>query len=191
MKDEIVPAEHAHWAPIPLGQDPEVIRQQYAAAFSATTPSADVYAAAIAGVATQLQESPGDGTVNLAAWARVRTPNEIDVLGYATLRVSPLAEGATRDDVLAMLTDGQELYTEPLVGDLATSSGDALTVRVRPLVRAEDGQVEVHQVNAVVWARPEHQAVFTLTSYETDLVEAVPAGDLLDELAVGIAGMEP
>lgn len=191
MKDEIELAEHAHWAPIPLTEDPEVIRQRYAEAFASPDLDADAAAAAIAGIAAQLQLPADDGSVNLAAWARVATPNELDVRAFATLRVVPLAADATREDVLALLTEGQELFQDPLVADLETASGAALSVQMRPLVLADDGQSQVHQVNAVLWSRPTHQALFMISSYETDLVEAVPAADLLDELAAGCTGMAP
>lgn len=189
MNEELELGEHAYFAPIPLDQDPEVIRQQYASAFASTTPDSDAVAAAIAGIASQLQAPTTDGAVNLAAWARVGTPNELDVRSFATLRVVPLEEDARDEDVMALLLEGQELYQDPAVETLPTRSGDALSVRVRPLVRADDGQIEVHQINAVLWSRPGHQALFMLSSYETDLVEAMDAGDLLDELAAGIEGM--
>jgi hypothetical protein len=189
MNEQIELGEHAHWAPIPLHEDPDVIRQRYASAFADTTPGADAVAAAIAGVATQLQAPTVDGAVNLAAWARVGTPNELDVRSFATLRVVPLEDDASDEDVMALLVEGQELYQEPAVETLATLSGDALSVRVRPLVPADDGQIEVHQINTVLWPRPAHQALFMLSSYETDLIEATEAATLLDELAAGIAGM--
>ncbi len=188
MNEHIELGEHASWAPIPLHEDPEVIRQQYASAF-AETPHADTIAATLAGVASKLQVPTDDGTVNLAAWARVGTPNELDVRSFATLRVVPLEEDATEQDVITLLLEGQELYQDPDVETLETRSGEAMTVRVRPLVRTDDGQIEVHQVNTVLWPRPAHQALFMLSSYETDLVEATNAADLLDELAAGIGGM--
>lgn len=189
MNEQIELGEHAYWAPIPLQEDPEEIRQRYASAFASSTPDADAVAAAIAGVATQLQAPTTDGTVNLAAWARVGVPNELDVRSFATLRVVPLEQDARDEDVLTLLVEGQELYQDPGVQTLATRSGDALSVQVRPLVRTDDGQIEVHQVNAVLWPRPTHQALFMLSSYETDLIEATEAAPLLDELAAGIVGM--
>ncbi|MCD9199315.1 hypothetical protein [Aeromicrobium wangtongii] len=189
MNEHIELGEHAYWAPIPLDEDPEVIRQRYAAGFTSSTLDADAGAAAMAGVAAQLQAPTADGTVNLAAWARVGVPNELDVQAFAALRVVPLEEDARDEDVIALLTEGHELYQEPVVETLSTRSGDALSVRVRPLVHAEDGQIEVHQINTVLWSRPQHAALFVLSSYETDLVEATAAAILLDELAAGIGGM--
>lgn len=189
MNEHIEPAEHAHWAPIPLGAEPEEIRTRFAAAFASQTYDADASAAAMAGVAAQLQAPTSDGTVNLAAWARVGTPNELDVQGFATLRVVPIESGASADDVLGLLLEGQDLFQEPAVTTIGTASGEAVSVQLRPLVPGADGQTEVHQVSAVLWSRPAHRALFVLSSYDLDLVEATDAARLLDELAVGIAGM--
>lgn len=189
MNEQIEPAEHAQWAPIPLGVDPEEIREQFASAFASSSYDADASAAAMAGVAAQLQAPTSDGAVNLAAWARVGTPNELDVRGFATLRVVPLEADASHDDVMALLLEGQELFQEPATTTIGTQSGDAVSVQLRPLVHTADGQVEVHQVSAVLWSRPTHQALFMLSSYDVDLVQATDTAVLLDELAVGIAGM--
>jgi hypothetical protein len=190
MDEQIELTEHARWAPIPLGVDPEEIRTQLAGAFAgAASYDADAGAAAMAGVAAQLQAPPSDGSVNLAAWARVATPNELDVLGFATLRVVPLEPDASHDDVMALLLAGQQLFQDPAVTTISTRSGDAVSVQLRPLVDGPDGQVEVHQVSAVLWSRPTHRALFMLSAYDLDLVEATETAELLDELAAGIAGM--
>jgi hypothetical protein len=189
MNEQIELGEHAQWAPIPLGVDPDEIREQLAAAFASSSYDADAAAAAMAGVAAQLQAPTSDGAVNLAAWARVGTPNELDVRGFATLRVVPLEAGASDDDVMALLLEGQELFQDPAVTTISTRSGDAVSVQVRPLVHTAGGQVEVHQVSAVLWSRPSHQALFMLSSYDVDLVEATDTAVLLDELAAGISGM--
>jgi len=191
VNEEIEFGQHARWLPIPLGVDPEEIRRELAAAFAPTTPDADTYAAAVAGVATRLAADADPATPTLAAWALVRTPNEIDVCGFATLRVTHVGPDTTDDDALAAVTGAMEVIAEPLTQRIQTLSGEALSLRVRPLVRPDDGPTQVHQLNAVLWVRPQHQALFVLSQYETDLAQAVPAADLLDELAAGFAGMQP
>lgn len=194
MTGDIESTGHRNWVPIPLDVAPDAVHAQLLDRFSgagADDRVADT-AAALTGAANQLlaanEQSRADGVQNLAAWALVGDDDILDVHGFATLRISPLEEALSDEAYVRLLTDGETLFQPPLVETMETMSGDAISLRFRPMFD-DSGESQVHQVSAVLWPRPEAEALYTLSSYSTDLVEAAEAGDLLDELGAGFKGL--
>lgn len=191
MYDDIEATGHQYWIPIPLDVPPDALYQLLLERFAGSGSENDVAnsASAMIGVANELRrEGQDDGLGNLAAWALTRQPDKLDLGGFAALRVSSTEEGWTDDDCVHEVIAELPLYQDPVVERMETMSGEALSVRYRPMVE-QDGETQVHQVSAVLWPRLDERLVFTLTNYSFDLVEAAEVGDRLDELGAGIKGL--
>lgn len=191
MTDFIEVTGHELWVPIPLDRDPDEVHDQLSDRFGPGDPAAD-NAALLSGVARRLAEADDGagrtGVHNLAAWALVTQPDELVVRALATLRAVLLEPGVTAEEVVRGLAGDEPLFEAPAVRPIDTRSGEALTVRLRPMV--DEGPVpQVHELAAVLWARPEVEAWHVLSTYSTDLVEAREVGELLEELAAGIEGL--
>jgi hypothetical protein len=182
---------HELWVPIPLDLGPEELYEQLLDRFGRDAATAD-NAAAMAGAARQLVEANAHAeethSQNLAGWALVSAPSSLSVRAFATLRGATLDPGTTPREVVDQLTEGETLFEDPVLRPLETRSGDATSIRARPMVDV-DGASRVHELTAVVWSRPELSAGYILSTYSTDLVEAREIGELLDELAASIAGL--
>lgn len=176
---------HARWVPIPLDQEADAVHDALVKRFG---PSAEDSASAMTGVVRQLQQANAatadDGLINLAAWALVAEPGVLDVQAFATLRAIGITDDLTQAESVEAVVADAVLFQAPVVETMETMSGDATSLRFRPM----DGD-EVHQIMAVLWTRPASNALYVLSSYSTDLVEAAEVGDLLDELGAGIGGL--
>ena len=191
MEDGIDVEGHPLWVPVPLHLSPDELRAELVGRYAGSLPDEDLDSVADGLVAVSrrlVEDEPTDGSMNLAGWALVAHPDGLEVRAFATLRVVPLEPSADLAAAVDRLLDGQELFQPPQAGTVETRSGPAATVRFRPIVE-EDGQTEVHQVSAVLWARPARLALFLLSTYALDLREAEDAGDLLEELAAGVGGL--
>ena len=187
MKDEIEVAEHPRWVPVPLDQDPESTRQHWEGVAEGAPDPAGV-GAAMASVVRQLQTSDDPNVVPLAAWALLEPTGALDVSGFAVLRLMPVEPTADEDSVVRDLVSGTPVFSDPLIGQVETRSGTAVSVRLRPMVEV-DGRPEVHHLVTVLWVRPSHQALFTLSHYGTDLTASLETADLVEELASGVDGL--
>jgi hypothetical protein len=191
MTDFIDAAGHSLWVPIPLDRDSETVHAELLARFGADDPTAD-HAALIAGVARQLTEGNDvveqDGVQNLAAWALLQRPEELVVRALATLRVVLLETEVAAEEVVRELSGAETLFEAPALRPVDTRSGEAVSVRLRPMVE-EAGASRVHEVSAVLWSRAEQSAWYLLSTYSTDLVEAGEVHALLEELAAGLEGL--
>ena len=187
MKDEIEVAEHPRWVPVRLDQDPETTRRHWETVAEGSDDPAGV-GALMASVVRQLQTSEDPNVVPLAAWALLEPTGALDVSGFAILRLMPVEESADEDSVVRDLTAGTPVFSEPVIGSVETRSGVAVSVRMRPMV-AVGGQQEVHHLTTVLWVRPRHQALFSLSYYGTRLTDSLESADLLEELAAGVDGL--
>ena len=194
MKDEIEVTGHPRWVPVPLGLGPSALmehlrpRLEELGTAYADPEVAETAAEALVGAARRLESTPPeDGGLNLAAWgllgdaARSQPP----IAAIAALRALPIAAD---QDIVALLAEGMRLHLDPILGVLETTSGEARTIRLRPMVEVT-GETRVHQLTAVVWERPEVGAAVVLSSYGEDLADATEAGDLLEELGRGVDGL--
>ncbi|MGI9155900.1 MAG: hypothetical protein ACR2FG_04595 [Marmoricola sp.] len=192
MYDDLEATGHKYWIPIPLDVPPDALYQHLLERFRGTASEDSVAnnASAMMGVANELRDprNTEESTQNLAAWAMVREPDALEVHGFATLRASVIERGTTTDECIRGLMEDQPLYQDPVVMTMETMSGDATSLRYRPMVE-DQGETQVHQVTAVLWPRPDERLLFTLTNYCLDLVEAAEIGDRLDELGAGIKGL--
>jgi hypothetical protein len=180
---------HELWIPLPLEGPSEVVTQQLTQRFGDDDSVADQIAL-LTGVVTQLQQAndQDEGVLNLAGWALVRRPDQLDVRTLATLRAVAVDEGTTAEEVGRGLAAGSTLFEEPTLTEVETMSGDALGIRLRPMVEEGDS-TQVHEAIGLVWLREGDQVCFLLSTYVDDLVEALEIGDLLDELGAGIKGL--
>lgn len=190
MNSNIDVTGHRYWIPIPLDVTPENLFKSLMERFGATfVIGLDANVAAVVGAARLLQQTNvavgDDGLLNLAGWALTHDPDGLEFWAVATLAVTSMQADATADDCVNAVIGDQQLFQTPVVETMETMSGDAISLRYRPMV--EDNQV--HQSTAVMWLRPEQQALYLLTNYCTDLVEAGEIGDLLDELGAGVKGL--
>jgi hypothetical protein len=184
---EIVVADHPRWLPLPLQEAPDWFVGAVVAEFGDDAQEA---AAVVASVMHSLATPPTDGSEHLAAWALMGEGDTFTPRSFVTLRVVPHEDGAPTDagSLLTLLTGGETLFSAPLENPLETASGAATWWRLRPMVEVA-GEVQVHQLDAVLWSRPERQAHFVLSHYGSDLVGACAAGDLMLELAAGVSGL--
>lgn len=191
MNDVIEAAGHELWLPIPLDRDAEAMYDELVRRFGDGDEAAD-HAALLAGVARQLADANADaastGMQNLAGWALLERPDALAVRALATLRVVLLESDITAEEVVRELSGGDTLFEAPVSQPMDTRSGEAVNVRLRPMVD-EAGASRVHEVAAVLWPRPEQEAWYILSTYSTDLVEAAGIGELLEELGAGIEGL--
>jgi hypothetical protein len=190
---EIEATGHELWVPVPLDCDPEGLQQRLVDRFDADPEGTVVdHAAMVAGVARRLIDanasSEETAIMALAAWALVEEPDTLRVRAFATFRVAVMDPGTTADEVARGLVGTDPMFQEPVSRTLDTLSGEAVSMRIRPMVD-EDGASRVHELAAVLWSRPETGAWYVLSTYSLDLVEAAEVGELLDELAAGISGL--
>lgn len=151
---------HELWLPIPLEGDPEWLHEELVRRFGDGDETAD-NAALVVGAALQLGEANLEadrtGMQNLAGWALLDQPDQLTVRALAALRVVLVEGDLTAAEVLAELSGGETLFESPVSQPMDTRSGEAVTVRLRPMVE-EAGTSRVHEIAAVLWPRPEHQA---------------------------------
>jgi hypothetical protein len=190
---EISARGHARWLPLPLEGD--VDAQATAAACDLTAQQAgervDHVAALIAGTARvvrrQADEMLRDGIPTFLAWSLLPGPGVLEPGPVALLRGFPLAADATDDEVVTTVVDpAAERHGDIDVDRMDTASGQALTVRWRPVVRAEDGTRLVHEQRAVLWPDRSKEALLVLSLYAVDLVEGGSAAEPLTELATTV-----
>lgn len=189
ISDDLIVGGHELWVPIPLDGDPDDLHEQLLDRFG-TDDAAAAAAALLTGVARQLGDArqPAAGRpVQLAAWGLLSEPQTLDVRALATLSLA-FADTAEAADVVSSLAEGETLFEDPDTQPIDTRSGEAISVRLRPMVD-DDGTTQVHEVVAVLWARPDDSAWYILSTYVDDLVEAREIGDLLEELAAGVEGL--
>ena len=164
MNDVIEAPGHDLWVPIPLDRTPEAVQQQLLDRFGDDDETAD-NAALLAGVARQLAETNEQaeqtGMQNLAAWGLLVDPGTLVIRALATLRVALLEPDTTAEEVVRGLSGAETLFEEPLTHPMETRSGEAVNVRLRPMVE-EAGSSRVHEVAAVLWPRPELEAWYIL-----------------------------
>lgn len=186
MSEFIEASSHPLWLPIALDRTAEDLQESVVDRFG---PGSEDVAAAMAGVAHQLREAGGtvadDGMVNLAAWALLVEPEVLDVRAFATLRAIGIVDDITQQEAVDAVIGDATVFQAPQVETFETLSGDATSLRFRPMV----DDAEVHEVLAVLWPRPQSHALYVLSTYSTDLVESADIGDLLDELGAGIQGL--
>jgi hypothetical protein len=192
VKEYIDVDGHPLWKPIPLDVTPEELGDSLRREYTGTAPDVELETnvAAMVAVSRQLRTPDAEDGMNLAAWALVEDPGTLSVRDFAALRVAELDAATTTKDAVAGLTEGHSLFQEPVVEALETASGEAVAVRFRPMVQ-EEGEVRVHQVTAVLWLRPEHLALFMLSTYAEDLVAGAETADRLMDLAAGVRGLTP
>lgn len=191
MNEPIEAAGHELWLPIPLDGEPEAFHEELVRRFGDADENAD-HAALLVGVARQLRDANAGaertGTQNLAGWALLERAGTLAVRALATLRVVLLEPDITATEVVEALSGAETLFETPLSRQMDTLSGEAVNVRLRPMVEQEGGS-RVHEVAAILWPRPQQEAWYILSTYSTDLVEAAEIGGLLEELAAGIEGL--
>lgn len=125
-------------------------------------------------------ESP---VLTALAWA-LGPADRFTIQGIATLRVRDLPPPGTDDDAIKVVMDRDaEMFGEPAVEPLDTPSGRAFVLRDRPISTSSDGTREVHEQRVVVWPKPEHGVVVSLSISFVDLIEAGRYGPALDDLA--------
>lgn len=185
---------HRSWVPLDLDltavQTAEELRRRFEPADEDERFELNVAAATgtVASLREQAAALEASGTVVCAAWLLTREPTRLDVRAVAVLRASAVPVGTPLDALVEGVIGDEPRHGEPWVEELETWSGDAHRIRYRPLVRV-DGDDEVHQVNVVLWSRPEDGVVFLLSCHVDSLLGAHQVGDLLDELAAGMKGL--
>lgn len=194
--NEIESEGHRNWVPLPMEESPEQIgaalRRRFGPPEGTTDDVLDLNLSAAQGIAANLQRqavaTSDAGVVTCAAWVLVLDPGRFEIRAVAVLRASAVVPGTSVDDLVQDVLGEGARHGEPLVEGFETWSGEAYTIRFRPVVEVE-GEREVHQVNVVLWDRAEQGIAYTLSSYVENLVEAGEVGDLLDELAAGMRGI--
>lgn len=179
------------WLALDLTRTPEQVH----AAILAEHPAGDEVTAATAeglvGMVRSLQEQTGQGeetgVVNLAAWVLLDDPATLSPVSVATLR-GLAHESGDPMEVVAGMAAGAELDDEPPLVDLETASGPATLTRIRT-VEVVQGDREVHEQSLVLWLRPQHGYVVTLSTYVSDLVLSDRVGTAMRRLATGISGL--
>lgn len=179
------------WFPLDLTRTPEEVH----AAILAEYPTGDEVTAATAeglvGMVRGMQEQTGQaeetGVVTLAAWVLLDDPATLSPVSVATLRGLALESGDPME-VVAGMTAGAALVDEPPLVDLETASGPATLTRIRT-VEVVQGDREVHEQSVVLWPRPQHGYVVTLSAYVEDLVLSDRVGAAMRQLATGISGL--
>jgi hypothetical protein len=191
VNDVIEATGHELWLPIPLDRETDGMYDELLQRFGHRDQAPDS-AALVVGVARRLADANADvertGMQNLAAWALLERPDVLTVRALATLRVALLEPDLSADEVVRGLSDGESLFEAPVLQPMDTRSGEALSVRLRPMVE-EAGASRVHEVAAVLWQRSAQQAWYILSTYVTDLVEAAEIAGFLEELGAGIEGL--
>lgn len=185
---------HASWVPLDLErtavQTAEELRRRFEPADEDELFELNVAAATgtVASLREQSAALEAGGTVVCAAWLLTREPTRLDVRAVAVLRASAVPVGTPVDVLVAGVVGDEPHHGEPWVEELETWSGEAHRVRYRPVVHRAGGD-EVHQVNVVLWSRPDDGVVFLLSCHVDSLLEANQVGDQLDELAAGMRGI--
>lgn len=192
MSEEILAGGHELWVPVALDMEPDELERQLLDRFGDDDATADS-AAFLVGTARQLAQANATAEdamiLNLAAWGLLTKPDVLHIRGVATLRAAGgLAPGTTADQIIERLAGGSVLFDAPVKYPIDTHSGEAVSVRVRPMVD-EDGVSRVVELAAVLWARPDVSAWYMLSTYTEDLVEAKEIGELLEELGAGMEGL--
>ena len=192
--DVIESAGHRYWVPLPLDADPTETVASLRRRFDGTAPESELEAnlSVAQGTVTTLQAQAhgafDQGIITCAAWVLTADPDRIDIRATAVLRASVVEPGSTVDDCIRVVLGEQPQHGSPTVEPMETLSGDAWSIRYRPVVRvgAED---QVHQINTVLWTRLDDSIVFVMSAYADDLLQANEIGDRLDELAAGMRGI--
>lgn len=187
---------HRHWVPLPMDEEPDEIGAALRRRFSPRADTSDevleLNLAAAQGIATNLQQqaaqSADDGIVVCAAWVLLPEPTRFEVRAVATLRAVGVVPGLASPHLVEDVVGEGPRHGDPVVEPFETWSGEAHSIRYRPIVES-GGEQQVHQVNAVLWDRADQGVAFVLSCYVDDLIEAGDVGDLLDELAAGMKGI--
>lgn len=189
---DILAGGHRNWLPLALdGSQPDLagdLRERFAGHTAGFDLEAGI--AAITTLVDQLAQPPDAAlpALNLAAWVHLEDPDTLLPGAFALLRGVQVAESTTLEECRMAVVGTEPTYSEPVVEALATRSGPATSVRVRPMVETEAGQA-VHQRSAVFWLRAEQQLLYVLSTYSADLVQAATDFERLEELAAGMEGL--
>ena len=193
MTATIEAAGHANWVPLPLDTDPDVVVDRLRGRYAATTPEddlalqLDLVRGTIAALRRQDDSWEETGTAIGAAWALTPDPERLEIAALAVLRASAVTAATGAEAVMSELIGEGPVHGQPVVESLDGAGTGCYRLRYRPIVENAEER-EVHQLNAVVWLRPEQSLVYVLSSYVQSLLEADTIGDLLEELALGMAG---
>ncbi|VXC06894.1 hypothetical protein [Nocardioides sp. AX2bis] len=179
------------WFPLDLTRTPEqvhaAILAEYPAGDEVTAATAEGLVGMVRSLQAQTGEGEATGIVNLAAWVLLDDPATLSPVAVATLR-GLVEESGDPMQVVAGMTAGAELYDEPPLVALGTASGPATLTRIRTVEVVRGGR-EVHEQSLVLWPRPQHGYVVTLSAYVQDLVLSDRVGAAMRQLATGITGL--
>lgn len=194
MTEMIEAAGHVHWVPLPLDAEPDAVVDSLRERYAGTTPAddlglqLDLVRGTIAALRRQDASWEETGTAIGAAWALTPDPERLEIAALAVLRASAVTAATGAEAVMSELIGDGPVHGRPVVEALDGAGTACYRLRYRPVVD-NAGEREVHQLNAVVWLRPEQSLVYVLSAYVHSLLEADTIGDLLEELALGMTGL--